>query len=144
MEIERFPIPGKIKSEPIKRLVSVLSGIALGISLSGNAMAYEIGDKMPDFKNKYFFVGEIPWNIDGKTGVRWGYTADEDDFPEFVVFHRKCGEDIMEKPFAFHEYGKYILHIDKNLDGRIDRKSIFPEGYPLIFMAIIAPDIPDC
>ena len=35
--------------KPIKNLISALSGVAIGLALAENVMAYEIGDRVPDF-----------------------------------------------------------------------------------------------
>jgi hypothetical protein len=101
--------------------------------------SYNIGDRVPDFKNKYFIVSEHTRYIDGKSGARWGYTADEDDYPEFIVFHRGCTEDvdIMDKPFAFYKNGEYILHFDPNMDSIIDGKGYFSDKS-------LAENIPEC
>ena len=90
-----------------KIAIPLVSLIALGTS----AIAYEVGDRMPDF-SKGTFVSETMWfNSDmSKKGKLVEYDLDGDGVPDVAVAYRDCkGYKIV---FGFYDFDK--LYLDNN------------------------------
>ena len=120
------------KSKPIKNLISVLSGVAIGLSLAGNVMAYEIGDKMPNWRNMPVYGSGIWSNGRGKNGYWIVLDEKKDNSPDYKVMFNLCDKtapiplpppenlnDVREKPFAVYDVGRNQVLRDKNYDEKI-------------------------
>ncbi len=109
--------------KPIKNLISALSGVAIGLALAENVMAYEIGDRVPDF-TQMRKVWEVPWYHQpaSKKGVMRFYSKNRDNAKDYVVHYLICGNK--ELLYAFFDNNENILYTDNDpSDGKIDGKT---------------------
>lgn len=98
----------------------LLSLLTTGI-IATNVLAYEVGDRMPDF-NSMDTIMEGKWFGGGKRGKWIEVDQDGDGYADYRVVYQYCNKKMQKKPFSFYEIISGMIYLDKNKDEIIEKK----------------------